>query len=173
MFGAQEPEGIDISPHVKVFARAISQGPLGLALHRPQSWAQPTRCFENATRQAELQGGRALFGWMFHYRVVADIPGPGYLIAAHHAVWHIPNGQLVDVTPFHVDPKHHPIAPGGDVLFLVDSDARPVAVGSNITARPSRFHAIDRDERLVAHVRRLQDEEQKSCQNLYGGIAGL
>ena len=169
MSGAQEPEGFDVHPHVKVFARAISQGPLGLALYWPQSWAQPTRCFENATRQAEQQGGRALFGWMFHYRVVADIAGPGYLIAVHHAVWHAPTGQLVDVTPFHADPKHHPIAPGGDVLFLVDSEARPVAVGSNITARPSRFHAIDLNERLVAHVNRLQEEENEACRKLYRG----
>ena len=29
-------------------------------------------------RQAEQKG--PLFGWMFHYRVVEDIPGPGYLI---------------------------------------------------------------------------------------------
>ena len=167
MSDAQQPDGFDVHSHLKVFAQTISKEPLGLALYRPQSWAQPTRCFENAERQAEQQGGSAILGWMFHYRVVADIAGPGYLIAAHHAVWHTTTGQLVDVTPFHADPKHHPIAPGGDVLFLVDSEARPVTVGSNITARPSRFHAIDRAERLVAHVRRLQQKEQEACRTLY------
>lgn len=133
----------DVQVHLKAFARTISSEPLGLAVHRPEAWAKPTRCFENANHQAQRRGGRVLFGWMFHYRVVAHIPGPGYLIAVHHAVWHAPTGELIDVTPFHDDPKHHPISPGGDVLFLVDTKAQPVAVNSAIAPMPSRHYALE------------------------------
>jgi hypothetical protein len=40
----------------------------------------------------------------------------GNLFLTHHAVWHAPNGQMIDVTPY-PDPKHHPLAPGGSILF--------------------------------------------------------
>lgn len=169
MSDSATPKGFDVRPYLEAFARTISREPLGLAFHRPEAWATPTRCFENAIRQAEQQGGRALFGWMFHYRVVGEISGLGYLIAVHHAVWHAPTGQLVDVTPLHDDPKHRPISPGGDVLFLVDTNARPVVVGSIVGPRPSRFHALDADERLVAYVRRLQEAEDEACRSLYAG----
>jgi len=163
------PNAFDVRPHLEAFARTISPGPLGLAFHRPEPWATPTRCFENAIRQAEQKGGRALFGWKFHYRIVGDIPGPGYLIAGHHAVWHAPTGQLVDVTPLHDDPKHRPISPSGDVLFLVDTNAQPIAGGSTIGPRSSRFYALDADDRLVVHVRRLQEVEDEACRHLYAG----
>ncbi len=168
MFDSTTPKGFDVRPRLEVFARSISREPLGLAFHRPETWARPTRCFENAIRQAEQMGGRALFGWMFHYRVVEDIPGPGYLIAVHHAVWHAPAGQLVDVTPLHDDQKHRPISPGGDILFLVDTKAQPIVRGTTVGPRPSRFYPLDAGERLVAHVRRLQEVEDEACRNLYG-----
>ncbi len=170
MSDAQEPEDFDVRPHLKLFALTISKYPLGLAYYRPESWAQPMRCFDNATRQTKQHGGRALFGWMFHYRVVADIAGPGYIIAVHHAVWHAPTGQLVDVTPFHANPKHWPITQGGDVLFLIDTEARPITVGTILGPRPSRFYALDPGERLAAHVRNLQEEEQEAARTLYGTL---
>jgi hypothetical protein len=169
VFDSSAPKSFDVRPHLEVFARTISREPLGLAFHRPEAWATPTRCFENVIRQAGQKGGGALFGWMFHYRVVEDIPGPGYLIAVHHAVWRAPTGQLVDVTPLHDDPKHQPISPGGDVLFLVDANAQPIAVSSTVGPRPSRFYPLDADERLVAYVRRLQEAEDEACRNLYAG----
>ena len=79
-------------------------------------------------------------------------------------------GQLVDVTPLHDDPKHQPISPGGDVLFLVDTSAQPIAVGVTVGPRPSRFYALDADERLVAYVRGLQDAEDEACRDLYTGV---
>jgi hypothetical protein len=156
-----------VQHHLETFARTISQGPLGLAYYRPQAWAETTRCFENARRQAAEHGGRALFGWMFHHRVVADLPGPGYLIAVHHAVWHAPTGRLEDVTPIHQDPKHHPITPGGDVLFLVDTEARPVVSGQRVAPKPSRFYALSADAALIAHVDGLQAAEDAACHALY------
>ena len=165
MSDAQEPE--ELSVHIKAFAAIISNGPLGLALYRPQAWAQPGLCFENARRQVQQRGGQVLFGWMFHHRLVADIPGPGYLIAAHHAVWHAQSGQLVDVTPFHEDIKHRPIAPNGDVLLLVDVEAHPIRVGQVIGPRPSKFYAILPEERIAGHVRRLQEDEEVACRKLF------
>ena len=37
-----------------------------------------------------------------------------YIFVTHHEVWCRPNGRLVDVTPFHDDPKHH-------TLFVKDN----------------------------------------------------
>ena len=114
-------------------------------------------------RKIQRDGGHCKFGWMFNHRFVVEIPGPGYLIAVHHAVWHAPNGCMVDVTPFHHDPKHRPLAPGGDVLFLVDDCAEPVTTDKVIAPLPSRFKALSDEERLVAHVQRLTLEERETC----------
>ena len=84
--------------------------------------------------------------------VVADIPGPGYVIAVHHAVWHTPNGYLIDITPFHPEPKHRPLSSGGDVLFLVGDRAMPVTTGRLVAPRPSRFYPLSADERLITYV---------------------
>ena len=124
------------------FARTISDQPLGLAKYAPEPWADIRLCFENARRKAEQSGGEALFGWMFQQKLVRAIPGPGYLIAIHHAVWRAPNGYLFDVTPRHPDPQHHPLAVLGDTLFLVDDLAPPVRNGRVIGPRPTKFFLI-------------------------------
>jgi len=112
-------------------------------------------------------GGRERFGWMFHYRVVPEIDGLGYLIAVHHAVWHAPDGCLIDVTPFHADEKHHPITAAGDVLFLVDDQAEPLFIHNQLAPLPSKFHALCADARLIAHVEKLRIDEQSACQRIY------
>jgi hypothetical protein len=113
-------------------------------------------------------GGRAQFGWMFHYRIVSEIPGPGYLIAVHHAVWHAPDRYLTEITPFHSEPKHRPLLSRGDVLFLVDDRAIPVTSGRLVAPRPSRFYQLGTDERLIAHKQLVRMEEQE-CQQIYEG----
>ncbi len=153
--------------HIKEFAATISNQPLGLARYRPEVWGQPTKCFENVKRKVQQDAGRARFGWMFHYRVVADIPWPGYLIAVHHAVWHAPNGYLIDITPFHPEPKHSPLSSGGDVLFLVDDSATPVTRERLIAPRPSRFYPLSADERLITHVQQLVLKEEQECRQIY------
>ena len=147
--------------HIEEFAATISKQPLGLVRYLPEVWGQPTRCFANVWRKVQQDGGGARFGWMFHYRVVADMPGPGYLIAVHHAVWHAPAGYLIDVTPFHPDPKHHPLSPGGGVLFLVDDSATPVMGKRFVSPRPSRFYPLSDDKRLIAHVEQLARKEEQ------------
>jgi hypothetical protein len=86
---------------IERFARTISGQPLGLAKYAPEPWADIRLCFENARRKAEQDGGQARFGWMFQHKLVEAIPGLGYLIAIHHAVWRAPSGYLFDVTPLH------------------------------------------------------------------------
>jgi len=157
--------------HLEAFATTISRQPLGIARYMPEKWGEPTRCFENAARKAREAGGRVQFGWMFHHRFVADIPDSDYLIAVHHAVWHAPDGRLIDVTPFHSDSKHHPISPGGDVLFLVDSGAVPVTTDQLIAPLPSKFSPVSNDERLLSHLQVLSREEEEHCRLIYEGKA--
>lgn len=73
---------------IEGIARQMSRQPLGVALHKPESWALPTNCFRNVERKVRESGGRAQFGWTFHHRFAEKIPGhPLYLYLTHHAVW--------------------------------------------------------------------------------------
>lgn len=152
---------------IKRFARTISGQPLGLAKYAPEPWADIRLCFANARRKADQEGGQARFGWMFQHKLVEAIPGHGYLIAIHHAVWRAPNGYLFDVTPLHPDPINHPLAQGGDMLFLVDDLAQPVRSGRMIGPRPMKFFPLDDDAGLAAHVQRLREAEEEHCRSLY------
>jgi hypothetical protein len=147
---------VELTKHIEAFALGITSQPLRHARHCPEVWGQRTNCFENVRRKVEQDGGGALSGWMFHYRRVLAIPGPGYLIAVNHAVWRASDGQLIDVTPFHADPTHHPVGPArGVIFFLTDAAAMPALV-----AYPSRFHPLTPDELMVKHVQRLSEEEE-------------
>src|ERR1700722_11135029 len=157
----------DLRKHIQAFAATISRQQLGLALYRPEKSRQPTRCFENVDRKVQEDAGRAQFGWMFHHRQVIDIPESDYLIAVHHAVWNAPNGYLIDVTPFHPDMKHRPVAPGGDVLFLVDDSAVPFKTDRLMAPLPSKISPIGNGERLLSHVQRLSREEEQNCRMIY------
>ena len=106
------------------FAKTISSQPLGLAHHRPDPAALHTNCVANALAFAEKHGGQVRFGWHFLFRMSPDFGH--YLIATNDAVWHNPvELQLVDVTPLHTRRKHQPVTQDGDLLFLVDDDAKP------------------------------------------------
>ena len=132
----------EIVDGIRAVAPRISSGQLSGALHAPEPSASPTQCFSNAQGKAQQDGGDVLYGWMFNYREVVSRPGPGYLIAVNHAVWHAPDKKLVDVTPFHCDPKHHPIVVNGNaVLFLIDNSAAPLVGGSTASRSPhGSFH---------------------------------
>jgi hypothetical protein len=148
-------------------AQSISNGPIGLAWHEPEPWAEPHRCFENAAIKAQAEGGKVIFGWTFHCRIVEMIQGPGYIFASHHAVWHDISGRLVDVT-LHPDQKHKPLGPEGNIIFLVDSSAEPVRTGNQIAPLPTRCFARDADPRLVAYVSELNQKELEACRTIYG-----
>ena len=159
----------DLYDHIRTFASTISHQQLGLALYRPEKDGQPTRCFANVDRKVEVDGGRAQLGWMFHHRYVVDIAESDYLVAVHHSVWNAPNGDLVDVTPFHSEMRHRPISPGGDVLFLVDDKALPFTTDRFIAPLPLKFHPINNSGRLLRHLQRLKRKEEEQCRLIYEG----
>jgi hypothetical protein len=145
---------------IQTIAPKISGEPLAGAHYAPEASASPTQCFSNAQRKAQQAGGRVLYGWMFQYREVAALPGRGYLLVVHHGVWHAPDKKLIDVTPFHSDPKHHPIVVNGDaVLFLIDSSATPLRNEHVGLALPSWFFPLTDDEAVATHVARLASKE--------------
>jgi hypothetical protein len=160
-----------LSSNIREFAATISRQQIGLVLYRPEDRGRPMWCFENAARKVERDGGKVQFGWMFQHRLVADIPGPGYLIAIHHAVWRAPDGQLIDVTPFDADARHQPLAPRGTVLFLIDDAAQPIIVDhiAHQLPLPSKFLSRSNDELLVTHVQQLQRQEEQACRRIYSG----
>jgi hypothetical protein len=144
---------------IGAYAPMISRDPLARAIHRPESWATATLCFTNVFRKVTQDGGTALFGWMFHYREVVAIPGPGYLIGVNHAVWHAPDKRLVDVTPFHVDEKHQPLADGDYVIFLIDQQSMPLRSEAEGMALPSWFFPLGDGDSMRSHAERLQANE--------------
>lgn len=150
----------EIAKRIQAFAPSISSEQLCGALPAPEASAQPTQCFANVQRKALKDGGQVLCGWMFNYREVVSIPGPGYVIAVNHAVWCAPDTRLVDVTPFHADPKHHPIVVNGNaVLFLVDNSAAPLVNGQAGLPLPSWFFPMTNDKAMAAHVAKLTKDE--------------
>lgn len=156
-------------PHdgIKAFAGTISKQQLGVVLHSPEPWAIATNCFANVWEKVRRAGGRPQYGWTFCYRLIAT--GGGYLLATHHAVWHAPGGEVIDVTPFHENPKHQPITSDRRVLFLVDDAAQPVVAGEKVGPLPLRFFALGNDAAVFAHVESLQQDEEQQCRQLYGG----
>lgn len=132
-------------------ARSISDGPVGLAYHRPQAWAQPHTCYGNVLEMMRREGGVGQSGWMFLIRMRAGVGY--YIIATPHAVWRPPHDNiLVDVTP-HPDPKHAPVMQNGDVVFLVDNNANMVEVTDDVALSPPlRLFAVGDSPALVEYV---------------------
>jgi hypothetical protein len=156
-----------VKARIDATAPTISTQRLGLVYHRPESWADAARCYENVSTKVAQNGGRMQFGWTFHHRFAADIPDAAYLFLTHHAVWCAPDGSLVNVTPY-PEPQHHPFpGPGADFVFLMDDKARPVRSGNVIVPLPLQFFALYGDERLTAYVERLNAEEQERFRLMY------
>ncbi|MBV1790790.1 hypothetical protein KQ940_22235 [Marinobacterium sp. D7] len=157
----------ELNEGIKRFATSISQQQLGLAIYRPVPSALHSMCIENAKKISELKGGSIRYGWYFFHKIS---PAYGdYLVATHHAVWHNPDTLLlVDVTPFHPDKNHHPIAPGGDVLFLVDDKAKPFEKEQKIIPRPSLFYALGVNDELLEYVTKLQMDEYEYYSRTFG-----
>jgi hypothetical protein len=164
----------EIIDRIQAIAPKISSEPLAGARPAPEASASPAQCFSNAQRKAQQAGGEVLYGWMFQASELAALPGHGCLLAVNHAVWHAPDKKLIDVTPFHSDPKHHPIVVnGGAVLFLIDSSATPLRNEHVGLALPSWFFPLTDDEAVVAHVAKLGSKELDAWEKQVAQTEGL
>jgi hypothetical protein len=153
---------------IEAIATKIGSGPLGLVYHQPEAWARPTCCFDNAWKKVELSGGRTRYGWTFHSRIKDGVGE--YIFVTHHAVWNPPDGRLIDVTPFHQDPRHHPLLIDGSVLFLVDDKAEPVVKGAVIAPLPLRYFPRGDNEKIVKYVEEMNDKEQQDITSLIDSL---
>jgi hypothetical protein len=154
------------SEDINAFAQELGGDRLGLVEHQPEPDMLPTHCFTNVQRKVQRDGGRERHGWIFQIKRVVALPGREYLVAIHHAVWHNPDGRLIDVTPFHDDPMHHPVTEGGSVVFLLSTAATPLLVRTAMVPLPSKFFAIGDDVELSAHVRELRRAEYRKMQEI-------
>ena len=150
-------EELDIA--IENFAKTISKQILGLVYHRPTPEAKATNCISNVLSFIERNGGGIKFGWTFHHRISPEFGD--YLFSTHHAVWHNPNGNLIDITPFNNDPKHHPKTVNGSILFLLDDNAKPIKVENYLIPLPLKYYAIYKNEKLEHYVKSLRDKELK------------
>lgn len=154
---------------IQAIAPTVSTGNIWRARQEPESWAEPRRCFENVWRKIELDGGRAAYGWTFLHRYTEHVPGSGYLLLTHHAVWHAPNKKLIDVSPYPVD-RDRPLGPEGTTMFLADEMATPIVRGNITAPRPLRFFAVEPlNEQMMAYVQKLNKEEAEKMGRIYNG----
>jgi hypothetical protein len=156
---------------IQEFAVEIGSTSLCQAFHQPEKKARPSCCFQNVWDKVDRDDGNILYGWTFNSRINAEYGE--YLIATHHAVWRAPDNKLIDVTPFTDEPKHHPIASGNYILFLVDELAHPVGNGIVVAPLPLKFFALSDSLELKSYLAKLSEQEQKACQDIYDGNVNL
>jgi hypothetical protein len=151
---------------LEAFATKISNGPFGIALHKPEPWAEQAMCFANVLTKIERDGGDCVCGWMFQLKV----PDIGkYFIAIHHAVWRAADGHLFDVTPLHGEKNNHPLMEDGGTLFLVDQRALPVRTKRLLAPLPSKFFGLSDSTELTVYLHTLELQENEACRKLYEG----
>jgi len=149
----------ELVKRIVAIAPQISRGALHVTIHAPETWARHTQCFNNAETKVTTDGGSVTTGWYFIARNVAALGDRSYIFAVHHAVWTAPDNTLVDVTPFHPDPNHHPITENGGVVFLIDDDAPPLKSGTAGLALPSWFFPMTPDKALATYVAKIEAKE--------------
>ena len=148
--------------HIKKFASEIThklEPIVGPVLHRPEKWAVPGMCFKNVSLKVQDNGGEVIFGWTFHYPSSRD-----HLRAAHHAVWHAPDGTLVDITPF--DDSWNPLMyKEGLIAFLVNNDAKPLKSKAGVQiSLLSKFYVPNDDKGSLELKLQLELKEAQECE---------
>jgi hypothetical protein len=132
--------GAFMSRHLTASPAAGASGIISIPL-RPEPWAEFRHCFANVARKVRQAGGSVQLGWLWGL----DPADEGLLLAAHHAVWKSPTGDLLDITPappgFMVD---------GSVRFEPDDQALPAKYPGCIVGvpLPNRYYAGKPGKRL-------------------------
>lgn len=157
----------DFIEGIQKIAPEISPDPLCQAYYQPEATARPSCCFYNVWEKIDKDGGDICFGWTFSIR--ANPQYGGYIAATHHAVWHAPDKKLIDVTPFPEKLELHPYNWNNYVLFLIDRDAEPFNNEKVIAPLPTKHFAIGNNSELTVYVNKLDEKEQKACQEIYNG----
>ena len=133
------------------------------AQRQTEPWAKPRFCYWNVWQMIEREGGEAVFGWYINERTSEH---GRYVVLINHAV-RAANKRLFDITPFHEEPAHHPVVDGrGSVIFLVDDNAAPIAVGDIAVPQPSRFFAVDESEELDRYLAAKAEQERSELATL-------
>lgn len=151
---------------IESFGKSISSETFGLIYHRPEKESIATDCISNVIHHVQIYGGTAIYGWYFIHR--ESVKFGNYLIATHHAVWRAPNGNLIDITPFHEELKHQPLTLQGSILFQVNTNAKPIKQGKFLIPRPSKFYPILKSEELKKYIKTLEEQEVKYYRDNYG-----
>ncbi len=155
----------ELNKAIENFAKSISKHTPGLVYHMTASGAKATNCISNVLQFVEKYGGSVKYGWTFNHRVSPEYGD--YLFSTHHAVWHAPDGKLIDITPFHKDQKHHPITVNGSVLFLIDDYAEPIQVENYLIPRPLKYYPIRRNKETEQYMKRLKNNEIKYYKDIF------
>lgn len=102
---------IEVTDQIRDFCTILADADLPefVSVH-PSSGSKFSNCYKNVEERVAAEGGEVVYGWMV-------MEWPSVLLEAQfHAVWQLPDGRLVDVTP---------TADGeGRVLFLRDRKRR-------------------------------------------------
>lgn len=151
---------------IESFAKSISRETFGLVYYRPDKESIATNCISNVMSFVERQGGSVIYGWYFGHRESEKFGN--YLIATHHAVWRAPNGNLIDITPFHEELKHQPLTLQESVLFQVDTKAQPIKIGKFLIPRPLKFYPILKSAELKEYIKTLEEQEIKYYKEKFG-----
>ena len=57
-----------VRQEIAAIAARLGAGKPGLVYHRPVTWAEASRCFENVAAKVQQDGGKLIPGWTFHRR---------------------------------------------------------------------------------------------------------
>lgn len=86
-----------------------------LVEYKPEKWAEPNRCINNAQQKVGQSSGSVATGFIF-CRQCSDA-----LTAVPHAIWQSPEGQLIDITPIPEAAKqkgYYDVSLDGKLLFV-------------------------------------------------------
>ena len=101
--------------------------------HQALSGKPLKECFSIVTQQVAEHGGQEVFGW-----ALLELTGI-WLEAEFHAVWQLPDGSWLDVTPRQFIPR--------EVLFLPDPNRRHEGVQI-----ASKFHPLTSHPAVLRHI---------------------